>query len=441
MQLAERTTGPLAEPAAGPLAEPAARRRTSPTTPSLHPSWRIVLGLLIGVFTLVIPWLGPTLNPSLSAWHLTLAVGGVPLVGHLSYGLLLAPTLLVSTASAWRSRGKATNTTRTCGWIFLGAAVLFVVTTRVMGTEVLFRLSSATVQTRVIDRQILEYHFAPPTSYLGVTPDATTSLILSALRVGWCLSMVAGGLLAGRWVTPLRHRRAAVVALLAVGVVVAWAFTTGVLAGAAKSDGVSALLTGHSASAERDFDRALALNPQLRYDGSLETDLGQAQEDQGQQTALAWFAETASPPTTGSGIATQVLEYSQALSLAPNNPVIRNGFAVSLANDMIGAQAPVDPTAVAMLNGMAFLSFTYGHYAYEAGDDSATIGSMDRALATTHNGELRSLAYTYRALSEQRLGEPRAFRRDIVEAVDLDTQNVNGLAREVAAGLYTPGPP
>ena len=108
---------------------------------------------------------------------------------------------------------------------------------------------------------------------------------------------------------------------------------------------------------------------------------------------------------------------------------------------MIGTQAPVDPSAVSTLDGMAFLSFTYGHFAYEVGDDSATITFMDRAVARSKNSELLSLAYTYLALSEQRLGHLVAFRRDIVKAVALDTQNVNGLGREVAAGLYTPGAP
>ena len=56
---------------------------------------------------------------------------------------------------------------------------------------------------------------------------------------------------------------------------------------------------------------------------------------------------------------------------------------------------------------MAFLSFTYGHYAYEAGDDSATIGYMDK-VAETNNSELQSLAFTYLALSEERLGHFRS---------------------------------
>jgi hypothetical protein len=42
-------------------------------------------------------------------------------------------------------------------------------------------------------------------------------------------------------------------------------------------------------------------------------------------------------------------------------------------------------------------------------------------------------------LSEQRIGNPHEFRQDIVKAVDLDTQDINALAREVAAGLLTPG--
>ena len=108
---------------------------------------------------------------------------------------------------------------------------------------------------------------------------------------------------------------------------------------------------------------------------------------------------------------------------------------------MIGTQAPVDPSAVSSLDGMGFLSFTYGHFAYEAGDDSATITFMDRAVARSKNSELLSMAYTYLALSQERLGNFIAFRRDIVEAVALDTQNVNGLGREVAAGLYTPSAP
>jgi hypothetical protein len=310
-----------------------------------------------------------------------------------------------------------------------------------MGAEILFRLSSDSAQTQVIDRQILEYHFAPPTSIFGLTPDATTMMVLNALRLGWCLTMVAGATLAGRRPGPAKHRRLVVTAVLGVAVVVAYGFATGLLANAAKSDGVTLARSGRSVAAEGEFARAVSLNPQLRYDNELETELGVAEADQGQQSALSWFAEASSPPVTTAGIAKQTFDYSEALSMAPTNPVIRSGFAVALADDMIGADVPVDPSDASKLDGMAFLSFTLGHYAYETGDDSSTIALMNQTLANTHNGELESLAYTYLALSEQRLGRPTAFRRDIVEAVDLDTQDVNGLGREVAAGLYTPDTP
>jgi tetratricopeptide (TPR) repeat protein len=323
----------------------------------------------------------------------------------------------------------------------LATALLFVVTTRIMGAETLFRLSSDTAQSTIVGRQILQYHFLPPTSYLGFTPDATTSMILSALRIGWYAAAVSGGLLAGRRVAPMRQPRRMITAVAAIATVLAFGFASGLMAEAAESDGVAAVQSGHSMLAEHDFERALTLNPQLRDDSQLEMQLGQAEGDQGQATALSWFAKTASPPVDSAGIAQQVLDYSEASSLAPGNLVIRNSFAVALADDMIGTQSPVDPSAVSMLDEMPFLSFTYGHFAYEVGDDSATIQYMDRVLTTNRNGELQSLAYTYLALSEQRLGHLDAFRRDIVKAVALDTQNVNGLGREVAAGLYTPGPP
>lgn len=416
-----------------------ARRR--PTTRRPRPSWRIVVGLLAALCGLVLPWVGLTLSPSISAWHLTFALGAVPLVGHLTYGEVLAALVVVATVSAVRSGGKPTNTTRTCGWALVATTLIFVVTTRVMGAEILFRLSTDTTEAAIFHHQILQYHFTPPTSFLGFTPDATTSLVLDALRMGWYFTVVAGGMLAGRRVGPRRHRRAKLAALIGVGVILAWGFTTGLLAEAARSDGIALQLAGRSLQAEHDFDHALSLNPQLRYDSALETELGQAQTDLGQQSALSWFAKAASPLATADGVAMQMLDYSQALSIAPTNPVIENGYAIALSDDMIGVQAPLDPSAVSKLDDMAFLSFTYGHWAYEVGDDSSTIAFMDRSIAETGNGELQSLAYTYLALSEERLDHPAAFRQDIVKAVDLDRQNVNGLGREVAAGLYTPGTP
>jgi hypothetical protein len=414
---------------------------TVETVPRVRPSWRLLVGLLATSSTLVLPWLGRNLSPNLSAWHLNVSLGVVPLIGHLTYGEIVFALLAAATVSTLRSRGQATNTTHTCGWVVLATALIFVITTRITGAETLFRLSTDSAQTQVVDRQILEYHFAPPTSFFGLTPDATTRMVLNALRMGWYLTIVAGIMLAGRRVEPRRHRRLVGTAVIGVGLVLLFGLASGLLADGAKSDGFALTRSGHPAAAERAFARALSLNPQLRYDSELETELGEAQGDQGHQNGLAWFAEASSPPVASSGIAKQMFDYSQALSMDPSNAVIRDGFAVALADDMIGADVPVDPSVAMKLDGMAFLSFTYGHYAYETGDDTSTIAFMDKTVADSSNGELQSLAFTYLALSEQRLGRPAAFRHDIVEAVHLDTQDVNGLGRDVAAGLYTPGAP
>src|ERR1700722_16377608 len=224
--------------------------RRRPRTRRPRPSWRIVLGLLAALCGLVLPWVGFTLSPNLSAWHLSFALGAVPLVGHLTYGEVLAALVVVATVSAVRSGGKPTNTTRTCGWALLATTLIFVVTTRIMGAEILFRLSTDTTESTIFHHQILEYHFSPPTSFLGFTPDATTSLVLDALRIGWYLPGVAGG--RGG---PRRHRRAKLAALIGIGVILAWGFTTGFLAEAARSDGIALQLAGRSVRAEHAFDR------------------------------------------------------------------------------------------------------------------------------------------------------------------------------------------
>jgi len=157
--------------------------------------------------------------------------------------------------------------------------------------------------------------------------------------------------------------------------------------------------------------------------------------------ALTWLAAAENPPPTTNALYQQIFDFSQALAAAPDNPLVRSDFAVSLADDMNSTGAPLAPGSVSKLDGLPFLSFTSGHYAFEAGDESSAIAYLDQTVADTGNGELLSAAYTYLALSEQRLGATYEFREDIVKAVDLDSQDINALAREIAAGLLTPGTP
>ena len=398
------------------------------------------MGLVLGATSLVVPWVGLNLSPDLTAFNIKFAFAGVPVVGHLSYGEVLLPIIVAAAVSLVRSRGRPTNVTRAWGWAMILISLIFVVTTRIMGGELLFRLSNDWAQTQIVDRQ-LGWAFNPPSNYFGFTPDSTTMMVLNGLQLGWYLAVLAGVLTAGRPVSPLRHRRMSVIALLVIGILLVWGFTTGLMAQAAKFDGVAAEQVGHPVLAERDFQRALSLNPELQFDNELEVELGHAQADQGEVNALTWLAEAKNPPSTSTALNGQLFYFSQALREAPDNPVVRNDFAVTLADDMNSTKSPLAPGSVSSLDGLAFLSFTSGHFAYESGDESSAIAYLNQTVAETRNGELLSAAYTYLALSEQRLGDSAEFRKDIVKSVDLDTQEINALAREVAAGLLTPGTP
>jgi len=417
----------------------ATRAPTQPAARRQLPSWcRTTLGVALGASALIIPWIGLNLSADWTAFDIKLSFGAVPVLGHLSYGDVLLAIVAAVVVSTVRSRGRPTNVTRACGWAMILVPLLFVVTTRIMGGVVLFRLSNDLAQTQIVDRQ-LGYRFAPPPSYLGFRPDSTTMMVLNGLQVGWYLTILGGILIAGRLPRPLRHRRLSVVALVAIGLLLVGGFATGLLAEAAKFDGVAAEQVGHPLLAERDFQRALSLNPELRYDNQLEIELGHAQADQAEVNALTWFAAAESPPPTTVALNQQIFDFTQALAADPDNPVIRSDFAITLADDMNSTDAPLAPGSVSRLDGLPFLSFTSGHFAFEAGDESSAIVYLSQTVADTDNGELLSATYTYLALSEQRIGDPREFRQDIVKAVALDTQDINALAREVAAGLLTPG--
>ena len=121
------------------------------------------------------------------------------------------------------------NVTRLCGWALVLIALIFLAATRTMGGELLFRLSTDITQTQIVDRQAA-FRYGPPTSFLGFTLDPTTMMVTNGLQVGWYLTLLAGGLMAGRPVRALRHRREVVIAMVVIGAVLMWGFTSGLLA-------------------------------------------------------------------------------------------------------------------------------------------------------------------------------------------------------------------
>jgi hypothetical protein len=408
---------------------------------------RIGLALLLAVGSLAIPWLGLTLSPSPSAWRLTFSLGAVPLLHHLSYGLVVAALTLCATVSFIRSRGRATVVTRGVGWSFVALSLIFVVTTRLVGAATMFTLQSDANQTQVINSQFLtNNNIPPPSQFLGVNFDNKTLLLLFGLRLGWYLLPASGILLAGRLRRPsTRAQRAAVYlsALAAVTVVVGlW---QGATAQSDLDNGIQAVATGRPVLAQQDIASALRLNPDTAYDPSLQQALGQAEANRGLQTGLADYAEAVRPVGKDLTLQEEARLFGKAIAALPANTpagaVVRSDVAVFLGNATITSGNPTLLTLVTRDLGAPTVSFTVGRYYYEAGADSLAVTMLERADHSTSNSEVRSLSLTYIALAWLRLGDEAKFRSNIVAAVRADTLNENVYAREISAGLYVPGTP
>ncbi|HTZ09639.1 MAG TPA: hypothetical protein VMB72_11225 [Acidimicrobiales bacterium] len=399
------------------------------------------------VAALLLPWLGLNLSASPSAWDLTFSLASVPVVGHVSYGLVvlvLGGCALVSFVQAgWRP----TWATRAVGWSFLVLPLVFVVTTRIAGDATLFRLQYDASQSGIIDSQFLTNANSPaPTQFLGIGFDGKTLVLLYALRMGWYLLAVAGCLLVGRVSRPVSlAERASCLAAAVAAVVVAVGVVLAVVAQGEVNDGIQAVATGRPQAATALLSEALRRNPQTAYESGVEQALGQAQANEGEDTPLAQYAEAVRPQGRDITLLEQARLFAGAAAgLAPDSPayqVVRADLVQFLCSATIAAKNPdVLSLASASLRSPA-LSFSEGHYYYEAGASALAVGKLGQTLDETANGELRSLALTYLALSWQRLGHEATFRQDIVAAVRADALNENVFAREIAAGLYVPGTP
>jgi hypothetical protein len=408
---------------------------------------RAVLGLGLAAGSLVLPWLGLALSPSLSAWNLKLSLGAVPLLHHLSYGMILAALLVCASVSFLRSRGRPTTCTRFVGWAFLASPLVFAVTTRLVGAATMFTLQSDASQTQIINNQFLtNNNIPPPTQFLGIQVDPKTLVLLYGLRLGWYLLLVSGVLLAGRVSRPSTRPQwivGFVSALAALTVVLA--LVLGSVAQDRMNGGIQAITDGRSAAGAQLLASALRLNPSLAYDANLEQALGRAQGDEGRQTGLAQYAEAVRPVGKDLTLLQKAQLFGEAVADIPaNSPagtVVRADLATFLATATITSKNPDLLNLVGGQLGSPVVTFSVGRYYYEAGADSLAIGMLARADHETTNSEVRSLCLTYIALAWLRQGNEAAFRSNIVAAVHADRLNENVYAREIAAGLYVPGSP
>jgi hypothetical protein len=410
-------------------------------------SVRFALGIIAAVGGLVLPWVGLSLTPSLSAWNLTFSLGAVPLVGHLSYGLVIAVLAVCAVVSFIRAKGAPTLVTRAVGWGYLGLSLIFVVTTRLVGIGTMFKLQNDVSQSAIINSQFLTNNGTPaPTQFLGINFDPKTQVLLYGLRLGWYLMLVAGVFLVGKVGRPTNRPQRVGYALSGLAVVVV---LVGLLLGSlSQSDmdkGIQAVATGQYATGQSLLSSAKSLNPQVAYDTGFELALGQAQADQGELSGLADFAQAERPVGKDLTLLEQAQLFGEAISSLPPSSaasaVVQASVVSFLANATISVKNPNLLTLVKSQLSSPAVSFSVGRYDYEAGASSLAITVLERADADTDNSEVKSLALTYIALAWQRLGNEAAFRTNIVAAVEADTLNENVYAREISTGLYVPGTP
>jgi hypothetical protein len=408
---------------------------------------RCGLGVVAGLGALVLPWIGLNLSPDLLARHLTFSLGAVPLLGHLSYALVIVVLLVATVVSLVRSRGRVTPVTRAVGWCELALALLFVATTRIDGASVMFALTNDTNQTQIINAQFLTNNSnAVPTQFVGIAFDAKTLMLLYALRAGWYLLFASGVLLAGRLPRPTGRRQwtwAGLAGLAAAVAVVGLAL--GATAQSDMDNGIQAVSDGQPARGQGLLHSAERLDPQMAYDSPLEQALGQAQADAGLTTGLADYDEAVRPTGSNRNLLLQAQLFGQAIATlpagSPQAAVVDADAAAFLANATVAVRNPDVLTLVTGALRTPAVTFSVGRYYYEAGAEPLAIRTLGRTMAETTNSEVRSLALTYIALAWQRLGHEATFRRDIVAAVKDDGLNENVYAREISTGLYVPGTP
>ena len=209
--------------------------------------------------------------------------------------------------------------------------------------------------------------------------------------------------------------------------------------------GIQAIATGRASAGLDDISSALRLNPDIAYDPGLQQATGAAQADQGRRTGLADYAEAVRPAGKDLTLPEKAKLFAGAIARVPASTpagvVIRADLASFLAGATIVSKNPNLLELVRGNLGAPAVSFTMGHFYYEAGANTLAITRLMQTYHETSNSEFRSLALTYIALAWLRLGNEDRFRTNIVAAVRDDTLNENVYAREIAAGLYVPGTP
>ena len=399
-----------------------------------------LLGLLLLVLGLVLPWFAVPLQGAGTAWSLPVVLAGMSFLFPVSYGIVLAVGLALGVLAMVRWRGRPCAATGLIGAGILVVALTFVVATATADWSLLQRLEDQTAQQTAIFSQ---FGYAvpgqEPSLMLLVPVTGTWALIGGALRLGW-FSAAAGGLVLfasgasslADWVRRTRRRRNLLPALTLLLVVVALA--RGAVAGYVAGQGVGAAQAGDYQAARTDLAISHRFNPLLTGSTAYEIALGQvllAAGGRGQ--ALALLADADDREASGD-LRGWVTELRLAVARDPANPVLLQQL--DQASQVL-ALTGQDPGPLQALSAPTPADeYTEGRVLYALADYPAALTSFRRVLTMTGDANVTSSAFTYIALSELKLGQVDQARSDLLRAVSVDTRYNNTLARSLLTGLY-----
>ena len=399
-----------------------------------------LLGLLLLIPGLLLPWLAIPLRPGRAAWSLPVVLAGIPAVSWVSYGAVLAACLAAGSLAAVRSRGRASAATAAVGAAVLVVSLGFLVASGTADWRLLQLLEDQTAEQAAIFNQ---FGYAVPgqTASLMLVGPVTGSwaVVAGALRLGWfCAAggglvlLASGAASLAAWARRTR-RRAMLLPALAV-LIVAGVLSRGVIAGYLAGQGAAGVQSGDYQAASASLADARQFNPLLSSSTAYELALGQVliAEGQGGQP-LALLADADARGIVGDSQG-QVTELDQAVQLDPANPVIQQQLdqasqILGLIHENAGPlQALSDPTVADV--------YTEGRVRYAGADYPDALACFRQVLTMTGDGNVISSAYTYLALSELKLGLRDQARLDLLHAVSADASYNNTLARSLLSGLY-----
>jgi len=420
----------------------AARQAWSAGRRAAYRSWLRwpLLGLLLLILGLALPWFAIPLQPGVSSWSLPVVLAGIPAVSWISYGAVLTACLVSGLLIEVRSRGRAGAATAAVGAAVLVVSLAFVVASITADWPLLQRLEDQATEQSAIFGQFGYGVPGQAPSLMLVTPvNGSWALLGGALRLGWFCT-AAGGLvllasgassLAGR-VRRIRRRGIALSALAVL--IVAGVLVRGVIADYLAGQGAAAVRAGDYQAATASLADANHLDPLLTSSTAYELTLGQALLGTGGDgQPLAMFADADASGAVGD-IRGQVTELRKAVALDPANSVLLQQL--DRASQVLAVTAK-DPGPLQALSHPTVADvYTQGRVRYAQADYSAALPCFQQVLRMTGDGNVISSAYTYIALSELKLGRAGQARLDLLRAVRADTSYNNTLARSLLVGLY-----